>query len=330
MTEPLRIGVLGAAAIVPRALVRPAHKHLEVKVAAIAARDRKRAEQFARKFEIPRVHETYEEVVEDPNIDAIYIPLPNSLHAQWTIQALQGGKHVLCEKPLASNADEAQTIVDASRATGKILMEAVHYRYHPLARRVHEIVRGGTLGTVQRIELFNCFPVIKKSDIRYRYDLAGGALMDMGSYSVNFARYLMGSEPTVRCAKARLAAPNVDRWLAAELEFPGGAIAKITCSIWSARLLHAEVRVFGTEGFLKVVRPNTPHLFGKLTWRVGDQTFHEKPAPGMTYDYQLQAFVDAIRRGGPIETSAEDGVRNLRVIDDIYRSAGLPIRGTSP
>lgn len=327
MTEPLRIGILGAAAIVPRALIRPARGISEVVVAAIAARDPLRAEAFARKHGIARVHECYDAMVTDPNIDAVYIPLPNSLHSSWTVKALHAGKHVLCEKPLASNAEEAVSMVDAAERSGKILVEAVHYRYHPLAHRVHEIVSSGKLGKIQQLDLFNCFPVLRGSDIRYRFDLAGGSLMDMGSYSVNFARYLMGTEPEVLSAEARLAAPNVDRWMRAHLQFPGGTKTTITCSIWSARLLHAEVRVAGETGNLTVVRPNTPHLFGRLHWSSEGISYSEKPAAGMTYEYQLRAFVNAVRHGGPIETTAADGVKNMRVIDAIYRKAGLAVRG---
>jgi predicted dehydrogenase len=131
-------------------------------------------------------------------------------------------------------------------------------------------------------------------------------------------------------AKARLARPNVDRWMRAELEFPNRILATITCSIWSARILQAEVRVFGSQGSLTVVRPNTPHLFGRLHWSVGTERFHEKPAAGKTYEYQLRAFVSAAQHGTPVATPAADGVRNLQVIDEIYQMAGLPIRGSVP
>ena len=178
-SSPICIGVLGAAAIVPMALTNPARSMPEVQVLAIAARDPKRAHAFARKHHIPRVHQTYSDLLSDPEIDAIYNPLPNSLHAEWTIRALRAGKHVLCEKPLASNACEAEQMARAAQQTGLVLSEAFAYRYHPLTSRVKEIVSNGQLGTIRHIEAQFCFLLPSTNNIRFNYELAGGALMDM-------------------------------------------------------------------------------------------------------------------------------------------------------
>src|SRR5512133_3728613 len=155
--SPVRIGVLGAAAIVPMALTDPARALPEAQVVALAARDPGRAQAFARKHHIPRVHQTYHDLLADPEIDAIYNPLPNGLHAQWTIRALRAGKHVLCEKPFASNAHEAEEMATVAWETGLILSEAFAYRYHPLTTRVKKIIADGELGNVQHIEAQFCF-----------------------------------------------------------------------------------------------------------------------------------------------------------------------------
>ena len=158
---------------------------------AVAARDPARAEKFARKHKIPKVHATYDDVIADPDVEAIYNPLPNALHAEWTLKAIEAGKHVLCEKPFTSNAAEAEEVA-AADGSGLVVMEAFHYRYHPLAQRMHDVVAGGELGTLERVETTMCIPLPMFKDIRYRYDLAGGATMDVGSYTVHQLRLLGG------------------------------------------------------------------------------------------------------------------------------------------
>ncbi|HEY7358779.1 MAG TPA: Gfo/Idh/MocA family oxidoreductase, partial [Ktedonobacterales bacterium] len=204
MADQVRIGVLGAARIAPSAIVKPARKLPQVTLSAIAARNPQRASAFASKHHIPRVLASYDELIADPDLDAVYIPLPNGLHYAWTLKALAAGKHVLCEKPFAANAAEAEQMVAAAEGSGRVLMEAFHYRYHPLGQRMKEVVTSGQLGKIQHIETWMCFPLPLFNDIRYRYDLAGGALMDAGCYAVNMLRWLAGTEPEVTSAEARL------------------------------------------------------------------------------------------------------------------------------
>src|SRR5215207_627011 len=160
-SSPIRMGVLGAAAIVPVALMGPARSIPEVQVTAIAARDPQRARSFARRYKIPRVHQTYEDLLQDPEIDAIYNPLPNGLHAEWTIKALEAGKHVLCEKPFTSNATEARAVAAVAERTGLVVMEAFHYRYHPLMIRAVEVARSGELGELRFVEAWLQAPLFK-------------------------------------------------------------------------------------------------------------------------------------------------------------------------
>ena len=326
----VRFGILGAARIAPAALIRPAASNPEVIVEMVAARDRARADSFAARHGIARVADTYEAVVSDPDVDAVYIPLPNSLHAPWTLAALAAGKHVLCEKPFTSNAAEAVTVAEAAAAAadrGLVVLEAFHYRYHPLAHRMREIVESGELGRLHHLEAWLCAPIPNKSDIRYQFALAGGAMMDMGSYVVHMARMLGGEEPSVLSARAKLHGADIDRAMSAELQFPSGHTASVHCSMWSSSLLHLAARVVGDQGELRVFNPIGPQYASWLTVRSGGTRRIEIPARRPTYAYQLDAFCDAVLRGRPALTTAEDAVANMTIIDAVYRAANMHPRG---
>ena len=331
---PLRIGVLGAARIAPNALIRPAREVPEVAVTAVAARDPARAKTFAARHDIPVVHDGYAGLVTDPDVDAVYIPLPNGLHARWCVEALAAGKHVLCEKPLTANAAEARRVADAAEGTGLVVMEAFHYRYHPLVARVLEVLADGAIGRVKHIETALCFPLPRFGDIRYRLDLAGGAMMDAGCYAVHFLRLLGGAthdggaEPRVTSARARLRSPEVDRYLSAEFEFPDGATGRATASMWSARLLSVSATVVGDAGLLRVRNYVLPQAYHRLTVRSGGRTRHERVPGEASYTHQLRAFAAAVLHGGPNLTPPADSVHTMSLIDDAYRAAGLHPRGT--
>jgi predicted dehydrogenase len=327
-TVPLRIGILGAARIAPMALVRPSLQVPEAVVSAVAARDVARARAFAAKHGIARTLPSYDALVTDPEIDAVYNPLPNSLHCEWTIRALEAGKHVLCEKPLASNTEEAERMAAAARRTGRVLMEAFHYRYHPLAARVRAILDSGELGNIRHIEAHMCIPLPLPGDIRYRYDLAGGATMDTGCYAINLVRFLAGAEPTVTRAEARLSSPQVDRYMTADFSFSDGASGRMTCSLFSAWLLRISAAVRGDAGELSVFNPVVPHLYHRLRVQTTSGIRVERLPGDATYTHQLRAFVAAVREGAPVPTDPSDATANMRVIDAVYRAAGLNPRGT--
>jgi predicted dehydrogenase len=323
--EPVRIGVLGAARIAPAALIRPAQAVPDVTVAAVAARDAQRAERFAARHSIPTVHPDYPALIADPELDAVYIPTPNGLHARWTLAALAAGKHVLCEKPLTSNEAQAREVADAAARTGLVAMEAFHYRYHPLMARVRQLLDERAFGAVRHVRAEMCFPLPRFSDIRYRLDLAGGAMMDAGCYAVNALR-VVGGEPEVVLAHAVLRSPGVDRAMTAALRFPGGATGELVTSLWSRHLLGLSLRVTGESGWLRVFNYLVPSLYHRLTWRAAGRTHRERVPGEATYTHQLRAFVAAVRGDAPILTPASDAVANMRVIDDIYRAAGLSPR----
>lgn len=325
--RPVRIGILGAASIAPAALVRPARAVAGAEVTAVAARDPARAARFAKRHGIPRVHPSYDALLADPELDAVYNPLPNGLHCHWTLRALAAGKHVLCEKPLAANASEALRMSEAADRSDRVLLEAFHWRHHPLAARIREILRTGEIGEVRHVEASTCIPYLVPGNIRFRYELAGGALMDIGAYAVNMVRWLAEAEPEVVSAEARLASPKVDRWLRAELRFSDGRTGRITCSLASATLLRLESRVEGSRGRLRVFNPLVPHVYHRLTVEAAGARRRERVPGDATYTHQLRHFVARVRGAPAGPTEASDGVANMRAIDAIYRAAGLPLRG---
>jgi predicted dehydrogenase len=326
---PLRIGILGAARIAPSALIRPAKGDVEVVVAAVAARDASRARAFAAKHDITRVHDSYEALIADPDLDAIYNPLPNGLHGRWTRAALAAGKHVLCEKPFTANAAEAREVAELAATSDRVVMEAFHYRYHPLALRIEQIIASGELGTLERVEAILCYPLPKFSDIRYNYSLAGGAMMDAGCYAVHMARTFGGATPEVVSAQAKRRDPQIDRAMTADLRFPGGHTGRIRCSMWSSDLLQISARVVGEHGELRVLNPVMPQFFHRLSVRSSNGRRVERFSRRASYAYQLDAFAAAALRGETVSTTPEDAVENMTVIDAIYRAAGLPLREPS-
>ncbi|MDT7730485.1 MAG: hypothetical protein QOK45_738 [Mycobacterium sp.] len=325
----LRIGILGAASIAPSALIKPAKGSGEIVIAAVAARDATRAHAFAARHGIARVSESYDALIADPELDAVYNPLPNSLHGRWTRAALAAGKHVLCEKPFTANAAEAREVAELAAKSNRVAMEAFHYRYHPLTLRIEEIIASGELGKVERVEAAVCFPLPKFSDIRYNYSLGGGATMDAGCYAVHMVRTFGGGTPEVVSAHAKLRDPQVDRAMTAELRFPGGHTGRVHCSMWSSDLLQFRARVLGDRGELRVINLVAPQLFHRLSVRSGDGKRVERFARRSSYAYQLDAFAAAVLRGDPVMTTPADAVENMTVIDSIYRTAGLPLREPS-
>ncbi len=323
----MRIGILGAARITPNALIYPVRQVPGIEISAIAARDPAKARTFAATHHIPYVHPSYAALLADPTIDAIYNPLPNHLHAEWTIRALQAGKHVLCEKPLAANAAEADHMAQTAATTGLVLMEAFHTLYHPLAVRMKTIIDSGELGTVRHMDVQFCTLMWRWWDIRLRYDLAGGATMDLGCYAIRLLRFLAGAEPEVVQAHAHCLTPQIDRWMAATLRFPTGATGSFTCAFWSRKLIRITARVIGDAGELHVINPILPQLYHRLQVQTSTGKRTEHLPRESTYTHQLRAFVQAVQNRTPLLTDGRDGVANMRIIDAVYAKAGLQPRG---
>lgn len=327
MSNTLRIGILGAANITQRALIEPASEREDVQLVAVAARDRGRAEQFAKNHDIPRVMDSYDELVESDEVDAVYIPLPASHHARWSIRALEAGKHVLVEKPFASNASEARQVAQVAATSGQVLMEAFHYRYHGLVLRLQEMLAMGLIGEITDIDATFDIVMPDRNDIRYQLPLGGGATMDLGCYPIHLARTVMGSEPEVLAATARVVdGGEVDEALEATLQFRGG----VSCTIRSSLLEKSEnqsARITGTLGTIEVENFVHPQDGNRITLRRADGAVTEEvPRQPTSYSAQLSAFVAAIRDGVGVITGPADSVANMEVIDAMYRAAGLAPR----
>jgi predicted dehydrogenase len=333
MTE-IRFGILGAARIAGTALINPAGAVAGVRVDAIAARDPVRASAAAAKSGIGKAENGYETLLGDDSIDAVYIPLPNSLHGEWTIRALEAGKHVLCEKPFTANAAEARQVADVAAGSGLVVMEAFHYRYHPLTSRLIEIVRSGELGELRSASAMLCVPMPPGKNIRWNFELAGGSMMDLGCYGVHMLRTVIGTEPRLVRARAKTLRGPLDRCLQARLEFPGERDGQtggevngvVTAAMWSGRVFAMNLQFEGTEGRMRVFNPNSPHVFARVTIHAGGRRRVEHTSRRPSYEFQLEAFRDAVRDSAPVLTDPLDAVANMTVIDAAYRDAGLPLR----
>ncbi len=323
MPDPVRWGVLGCAAIATRKVVPAMRRSERCDVLAIASRDHARAAASAADLGIPRSYGSYDELLADPDIEAVYIPLPNHLHAEWTLRAAASGKHVLCEKPLAMTAAEAQSMIDVCERSGVALMEAFMYRLHPLWQRVRALVDDGAIGELLTIQAFFSYRNIDPANIRNIAAFGGGALMDIGCYPINVARWLFGGEPDDVLATVRRDARfGTDVLTSAVLDF-GGRHATFTCSTQIED--DQRVHLVGTEGRLVVeipfnIPPDRPTRIIRAAG--GDPPV----APGIEiidvpaadpYTVQGDAFSAAVRDGTPVPIPPADAVANLRVIERI-------------
>jgi predicted dehydrogenase len=323
----LRFGILGAAKIAPAALIAPARQCDGVRVVAVAARDRARAERFAEEHGIPEVSASYAELVERADIDCVYNALPPSGHAPWSIRALEAGKHVLCEKPFCLNAAEAQQMVDTAHSAGRVLCEAFHDRYHPLAARVLEVVGGGTLGALREVTGRFTVPIPDTRDLRYQLELGGGATMDLGCYPIHQAMMVVGEKPRVVSAEAREGPAGIDVEMHARLAFPGGVTGRIHCGMFEGVEVGLSLEVVGSAGTLTVQNPIHPYAGHELciTTAAGSQT--SQVEGDTTYRHQLDSFRAAVLMGEALPTGGRDAVDTMAVIDAVYATAGLPPRG---
>ena len=323
----LRIGTLGAANITPRALIYPAADEPSVRVYAIAARDRERAAAFAAAHHIPKVLDSYDEVATHEKVDALYNPLHIPAHKEWTCRALAAGKHVLCEKSIACNAAEATDMAEAADAAGRVLMDAFHYRYHPVFLRAREIYLSGELGDIETIDGAFHIPVVDPDGIRMIYGLGGGVTMDIGCYPISWVRHISGEEPTVEAASAEVGPPHVDVMLKTEMSLPGGVRATTSGDMRADAKFTAYLEVRGSKGTMHVRNPLVPQSGHHIEVSADGKTRQEVFDRRSTYGYQLDAFLAAVNEGQPLYTDGWDGVKQMRVIDAAYEAAGLPLRG---
>ncbi len=326
----IRIGILGAARIAPRGIVTPANETLGAEVVAVASRDLERARDFAAQHSIPLALGSYAELVVRDDIDLVYCALPPSAHREWCTAALESGKHVLVEKPFASNAQDAAQIVAAARAADRHVIEGFHYRFHPLFERALELLRSGSLGRIRRIEaVFNANLPDTPGELRYVEALGGGALMDLGCYCMHWIRTVAGEEPTVVRASARCGTPGVDLDVEAELAFTSGPTASLKCSMQPPDgVLRRRLRVHGDHGVLELENPVSPHAGATLSVEAENAPLPQITSGGdTTFHYQLRHVIEVIEGRAQPLTGGEDAVGNMRALDAIYRAAGLRPRG---
>jgi predicted dehydrogenase len=330
--SPLRIGVLGASRISPTSIVEPA-RLTGARLVAVAARDRDRAEAFAQQHGVERVHSSYGDLVEDPEVEAVYNPLANGLHAPWNLAAIAAGKHVLSEKPFAANAKEAAKVREAGKQAAVAVVDGFHYIYHPVTRRLHELLASGELGSLQRVETMVMIPPPPPEDPRWSRALAGGALMDLGCYSLHAARMLgrfAGGEPRLVDARGaeREGLPGVDEWVDAELVYPNGITATARCDMNGTRA-EMSCRVIGTEGEATTGNFILPHTDDSLYVKTREGERTEQLGTRSSYTYQLEAFIALVRQGAPMVTDSDDAVRTMEMVDQCYRAIGMEPHASS-
>jgi len=330
-SPPLRIGILGAANIA-RLFVRGVRASANVSVEALASRDIARAEAFAAETGVPRVHATYEALLADAAIDAVYNPLPNSLHAEWTIRAADAGKHVLCEKPLAMSATEAKAIFEAARRNNVYVAEGYPYRAQPQTIKLRELVRAKAVGRLQLVHASFGFPLADAANIRMNPALGGGSLMDAGSYPISLVRMIAAERPLRVHAMARMADSSVDRTVVASLEYASGLLATISCSFATAR--HRYATLIGETGIIETTyyndtsaaMPPIIHIRRGVGYDAPRESIESAATGG--FFAEAEAFRDLVREGWPRWPGAtpEESIDIMLTIDAIAAS----IRSATP
>ncbi|ANE48722.1 oxidoreductase [Paenibacillus swuensis] len=324
-TRKLRWGILGCAGIAINSVIPGIQQSQTGEVAAIASRNLEKSQEAAAKLGIPQAYGSYEELLADDTIEAVYIPLPNHLHLEWTIRAAEAGKHILCEKPLALNAAEAQRMADACGQAGVHLAEAFMYRHHPRYEQIRQIIQSGKIGELRALHgVFTFNNAADHANIRYKRDMGGGSLYDVGCYPISAARLILGEEPVAATVHALLSPEhdNVDMMASGVLEFSKGMAVTFTCGMWAD--FRNTLEILGTSGRIEV-----PNAF------VGDPNFYvitadgrQEEQPEKLNQYALQADVFARTVWNEVDSAfpVSDAVLNMKVLDACLKSAYEKVR----
>lgn len=319
----LKIGILGAARIAPLAMIEPAQRRDDVQIQAIAAARPGAAEKYAARYKIDDFYTNYEALIDNANVDLIYIALPPNLHATYTIKALRAGKHVLCEKPFALSVDEVHKMQAAADATGKRLFEAFHNCYHPLFDAVLKVKNSGRLGDITSVRAnFSHHIPFVKGEFRHQKHAGGGALMDLGCYPLHWARNIMGEEPRIKSADIRLNQQGVDVQTRAQLVFSNNVPCLIETSMDEGFEHHQIFELFGTQGMLKIYGAVLPQLGHYVLQKTGDITRHFTVAGNTSFDHQLDAIVSSMHNNTPLRSEGSDIIGNMTAIQAIFDAAG--------
>jgi len=320
MSDTVRWGILSTANIGRKAVTPAIRNSSNGHLVAVASRNEERAEAYAQEFDMKRAHGSYEALLADGEVDAVYIPLPNSMHREWTVKAAEAGKHVLCEKPLGLTAQECLEMGEAAQANGVKLMEAFMYRFHPRTEAAVELVREGGLGSLKLVRSSFAFQLSNPENIRLSSELGGGSLMDVGCYCVNISRTLVGEEPVEAQAFAQWGESGVDEEMVATLRFPGGVVAQFNCALTLPREEFCEV--VGERGRLEL-----PSSFVVGTEEVSMRSVRGGEAEDHSFggvdEYQamVEHFAECVLKDQAPRYGAEEAAANLRTMEALYRSA---------
>lgn len=324
MSRKLRWGILGCAGIAKRAVIPGIRASSSGELAAIASRDHSKAQQTATEFDIPKAYGSYEDLLADETIDAVYIPLPNHLHMEWTIRAAKAGKHVLCEKPLALTAAEAEAMQQACESAGVQLAEAFMYRYNPRNELIKEILRSGEIGEIRGIHsTFTFNNAGDRNNVRYKREWGGGSIYDIGCYPISAARLFLEQDPEAATVHAFFSEEHddVDMMASGLIEFRGGVALTFDCAMWAAS--RNTLEILGAEGRIYM----SPAFGGRdftITTRDGSRTV-ETPEVNQ-YALQADRFADSVFGNTPPLFPPSDAVNNMRVIDACLKSARERVR----
>jgi D-xylose 1-dehydrogenase (NADP+, D-xylono-1,5-lactone-forming) len=314
--SPLKLGILSTADI-NRLVIPPAHKSPKVDLVAVASRDRERAEKYARKWQIPRAYGSYEALLADDEIEAVYISLPNNLHCEWSIKSVEAGKHVLCEKPMSRRAADVEEAFDAAERAGRILSEAFMYRHNPQTKRVRRLLDEGAVGEVRAVRSCFSYALYDTENIRLRADVEGGSLMDVGCYCVNGSRFVAG-EPELAFGQQFVGPSGTDWVFTGSMRFPGDVLALFDCGTTLPE--RDELEVIGNEGSLFLDDP----------WHANEPVIELHRDEGVerielecedSYRLELENLVDAVRGEAEPLLRRKDAVGNARAIEALFTSA---------
>ncbi|WP_161974938.1 Gfo/Idh/MocA family protein [Bacillus timonensis] len=307
-------GIIGTAWIAKERLIPAINAAENSELLAIASRSEEKAKDFAKTYSIPRTYTSYEGLLQDPNVDAVYIPLPNHLHKEWTIRAAEAGKHILCEKPAALSVKEIEEMVFSCCQNKVVFMEAFAFRFHPEWRRLRQIVDSGQIGDLRTVQIRFSISVENSDDIRLNPSLGGGVLYDIGSYCINGIRYIMGNEPLEVQAFADFDDNNVDVSVVSSMRFPGGRLAQFACTFQSD--YNQSLEISGTEGIIRVNFPfRHPQIMIQKNGKEEKKVFQD---PVNAYVSQVEHISNCILMGKSPSYSPEESIANLKVIQSVY------------
>jgi D-xylose 1-dehydrogenase (NADP+, D-xylono-1,5-lactone-forming) len=314
----LRWGLLSTAHI-NRVVIPPLMQSKRNHLVAVASRNKQKADAYAAEWKIPKTYGAYEELLSDPEIDVIYNPLPNSMHAAWTIKALEAGKHVLCEKPLATKLEDVDAIISAANKTGKVVAEAFMYRHHPQTLKVKELIKQNAIGKVVLMRGAFTFNLTNQRDIRMNPALGGGSIWDVGCYPISYARFMYGLEPFQVLGFQVDSSTGVDLSFSGEMKFLGDMVAQFQSSFWSPSYNRFEI--FGEKGQIIIPEPFKPGRKEKFSLFQNGAEKEIETESGDLYEGEIEDIADAILNHKPPRISLADSRNNVRTIVNLLESA---------